>query len=330
MTHSQRDGRQSVLALSGGVGGAKLAWGLARILNPADLTVVANTGDDFEHLGFHICPDIDTLMYTLAGLNNETVGWGRRDETWSFMDSLRELGGETWFKMGDRDLALHVERTSRLRSGESLSSITSRVARSLGIASHIVPMTNDRVRTQVSTPEGVLDFQRYFVEAQCRPHVSGLAFTGAEEARPNPQIVTMLKSRDLRAIVICPSNPFISIDPILAMPALRAALAARTAPVIAVSPIIGGKAVKGPTAKMMSGFGLAVDPRSVAAHYAGVIDGFVIDTTDSDFAPQIEVPTVARRILMTNERDREDLARAVVDFADDLACQALATPGGQH
>jgi LPPG:FO 2-phospho-L-lactate transferase len=319
-----------VLALSGGVGGAKLAWGLARILNPADLTVVANTGDDFEHLGLYICPDVDTLTYTLAGLNNEAAGWGRRDETWSFMDSLRELGGETWFKLGDRDLALHIERTRRLRSGESLSSITSGIARSLGIASQIMPMTDDRVRTQVSTPEGTLDFQRYFVEARCRPHVSGLAFTGAEKAQPNPQILKMLKSQDLRAIIICPSNPYISIDPILAIPSFRAALAARTVPVIAVSPIIGGKAVKGPTAKMMSEFGLAVDPRSVAAHYNGMIDGFVIDTIDSDFASQIEVPTDVRRIVMVNEHDREELGRAVIDFADRLAGQAQTMPGGKH
>ncbi|MGB6938125.1 MAG: 2-phospho-L-lactate transferase CofD family protein, partial [Xanthobacteraceae bacterium] len=233
--------------------------------------------------------------------------------------------GETWFKLGDRDLAVHVERTRRLRSGESLSSITSRLAGSLGIASRIVPMTDDRVRTQVFTADGALDFQRYFVEAQCRPHVTGLAFAGAEEAQPNPEIVAAIKDQNLRAIVICPSNPFISIDPILALPGLRAALAVSAAPVVAVSPIIGGKSVKGPTAKMMSGFGLAVDPRTVATHYKELIDGFVVDTVDRDIASEIEVPTEVRRILMLDERDREGLARAVLGFADCLACPTQAT-----
>lgn len=321
----RNDHRRLVLALSGGVGGAKLARGLARILPPGDLMVVANTGDDFEHLGLHVSPDVDTLIYALAGLQNETTGWGRRDETWSFMAALGELGGETWFKLGDRDLAVHVERTRRLRSGESLSSITSRLAGSLGIASWIVPMTDDRVRTQVFTADGALDFQRYFVEAQCRPHVTGLAFAGAEEAQPNPEIVAAIKDQNLRAIVICPSNPFISIDPILALPGLRAALAVSAAPVVAVSPIIGGKSVKGPTAKMMSGFGLAVDPRTVATHYKELIDGFVVDTVDRDIASEIEVPTEVRRILMLDERDREGLARAVLGFADCLACPTQAT-----
>jgi LPPG:FO 2-phospho-L-lactate transferase len=311
-----------VLALSGGVGGAKLALGLARVLPPGNLTVVANTGDDFEHLGLHISPDLDTLTYVLAGLDNPQTGWGRRDETWSFMAALAELGGQTWFRLGDRDLAMHVERTRRLKAGETLSGITADLTRRLGIGSRILPMTDDAVRTRVETREGLLDFQRYFVGRQCAPEVTGFIFDGAELAVPQPDVVAALRQPDLRAVIICPSNPFISIDPILALPGLRAALAATAAPVIAVSPIIAGHAVKGPTAKIMAELGLTVDPVTVAAHYQGIIDGYVMDGADSQMAAMLDLPVETTRTLMQSLDDREALARAVLDFADRIAARA--------
>lgn len=309
--------RKNVLALSGGVGGAKLACGLARVLAPGALTIVANTGDDFEHLGLHISPDIDSLTYALAGVQNEQTGWGRRNETWSFMAALGEIGGETWFKLGDRDLAVHLERTRRLNSGDNLTAVTSDIARAFNIHSRILPMTDGRVRTQVVTEGGkVLDFQRYFVEAQCVPVVTGFIFHGAEQARLSQAVTEALRDPDLHAIVICPSNPFISIDPILAIPELRSELALSYAPVIAVSPIIGGQAVKGPTAKMMKELGMQVDAPAVAAHYQGLLDGFVLDTADAAFANQVDVSVYVCPTLMTSESHCNDLARAVVEFAD--------------
>jgi LPPG:FO 2-phospho-L-lactate transferase len=319
-----------VLALSGGVGGAKLALGLARALPSGNLTVVANTGDDFEHLGLHISPDIDTITYVLAGLDNPQTGWGRRDETWSFMGALAELGGETWFRLGDRDLALHVERTRRLKAGETLSRITTDVARRLDISSHILPMTDDAVRTRVQTRDGVLDFQRYFVGRQCVPEVTGFVFEGAEAAAPHPDVLQALRHPGLRAVIICPSNPFISIDPILALPGLRAALAATAAPVIAISPIIAGRAVKGPTAKMMAELGLTVDPLTVAAHYRGLIGGYVMDLADSPMAAMLDLPVETTRTLMQSLNDREALAYAVLDFADRLAAAAATRMSAGH
>jgi LPPG:FO 2-phospho-L-lactate transferase len=307
-----------VLALSGGVGGAKLVLGLAHVLPPGCLHVVANVGDDFEHLGLHISPDIDTITYVLAGIDNPQRGWGRRDETWSFMEALAEIGGETWFQLGDRDLAIHIERTRRLDSSQTLSVITADVARRFGISSIILPMTDDRVRTMVHTAEGMIDFQRYFVERRCTPAVTGFSFDGAAVARPHPDILSLLRNPRLRAVVICPSNPFISIDPILALLPLRQALAETTAPVIAISPIIAGRAVKGPTAKMMSELGLAVDVLTVAAHYGELIDGYVIDIADSSQANRLSLPVHIRSTLMVSLDDRKMLAAAVLKFADRL------------
>ena len=216
--------RDLVVALSGGIGGAKLALGLSRIVKPDDLLVVANVGDDFEHLGLHISPDSDTLMYTLAGLDNAKLGWGRQDETWSFMETLSALGGEDWFRLGDRDLAVHIERTRRLRQGESLSAITGDFCRRLGVGPRVLPATDDRLRTRLRTDEGWLDFQDYFVRLQCRPIVRELAFDGAEHARPHADLLAALGDERLRAVIICPSNPFISVEPILAVPGIRQAL----------------------------------------------------------------------------------------------------------
>ena len=308
-----------VVALSGGVGGAKLALGLSRVLPPDELLIIANTGDDFEHLGLCISPDIDTLTYVLAGLDNPVTGWGRRDETWSFMDSIGVLGGEDWFRLGDRDLALHVERTRRLRLGERLSEVTSDFCRRLGIGARIVPMSDDRVRTRVRSDAGWIDFQDYFVRQQCRPVVHELAFEGVTLAQPHAGITAALRSGDVRAVIVCPSNPFVSVEPILAIPGVRNAIKASGAPVVAVSPIIGGQAVKGPTAKMMRELGLEASAAGVAARYGDLLDGFIVDHVDADAVGHIGARVTIARTLMTNLHDRETLARATLDAADALA-----------
>ncbi len=310
-----------VVALSGGIGGAKLALGLARVLAPENLLVIANTGDDFEHLGLSISPDIDTLMYTLAGLDNPELGWGRRDETWSFMETLAALGGAEWFRLGDRDLAVHVERTRRLHAGEPLSAITADFCRRLGVGPRVLPMSDDPVRTQLHTDEGRLDFQDYFVRLRCRPVVREINFVGAANARPHPDFLATLTDERLRAVIICPSNPFISVEPILAVPGVRAALAACPAPVLAVSPIIGGRAVKGPTAKMMSELGITPGVAAVAERYRDLLDGYVIDQSDAAEASGLGLPVTLAPTLMTTLADRTHLARIVLDAADAIRAE---------
>ena len=309
----------SYVALSGGVGGAKLALGLCDVLeDPGRLTVVANTGDDFEHLGLKVCPDLDTLTYTLAGLANPETGWGRAGESGAFMEALAALGGEAWFFLGDKDLAIHVERTRRLRAGESLSAVTSDLCARLGIEARIVPMSDDPVPTVVETEDGPLAFQHYFVRERCRPKVLGFRHEGAEQARPSAGFLDALAAPDPCAVIICPSNPYISIDPILAVPGACAALKACKAPVIAVSPIIGGQAVKGPTAKMMTELGIAPSAKAIAEHYAGLIDGFVLDEADRGAAAGIAAAGVAVEVaatMMTAREEKQALARAVLAFA---------------
>ena len=304
-----------VVAFSGGIGGAKLALGLYRTLPPDRLMVVCNTGDDFEHLGLSISPDLDTVMYTLAGVANPETGWGRANETWTFMQALEQLGGETWFRIGDGDLATHVERTRRLAAGESLSAISDDFRRRLAVHAQVVPMCDEPVRTMVETEDGVLPFQRYFVERRCAPRVAGFEFRGASDARPPPALRKALGSEQLEAVVICPSNPFISIDPILAVPGMRAEIAARRAPVVAVSPIIGGHAVKGPTAQMMVQLGIPTSAGAVAEHYRGLLDGFVLDYADADQARAIDLPCLVTRTLMVSEDDKRTLASEVLAFA---------------
>ena len=310
-----------VLALSGGVGGAKLALGLAHAMPAEELLVVANTGDDFEHLGLLICPDIDTVTYTLAGIANPDTGWGRAGESWNAMEALAGLGGEAWFRLGDRDLALHLERTRRIAAGETLSAVTADLARRLGVRASVAPMSDRPVRTIVETPEGPLPFQHYFVREQCRPRVTGFRFEGADAARPSPAFAAALDGR-LSAAVICPSNPFISIDPILAVPGVREALRRCGVPVVAVSPIVGGRAIKGPTAKMMAELGIPSGAAEVAAHYRGLIDGFVLDRRDAGGAAAVEklgiVPLVTGTVMQSLD-DKVRLAEEVLAFTRSLA-----------
>jgi LPPG:FO 2-phospho-L-lactate transferase len=305
----------SVLALSGGIGGAKLALGLYRVLPPGELTVVANTGDDFEHLGLSISPDIDTLLYTLGGIDNPELGWGRRSETWTFMAALEALGGETWFKLGDGDLATHVERTRRLAAGESLSRITEDFRRRLGISARLLPMTDERVRTRPRTDRGWLDFQDYFVRLHTEPVVREIVYAGAADAKANPEFLAALADDRLEAAVICPSNPFLSIDPILSLPGVRDALRNCQAPVVAVSPIIGGQAVKGPTAKIMAELGFPVSAAAVARYYGDILDLYIADESDANELSGLDIPVRVTNTLMSTLADRDALAAAVLTAA---------------
>ena len=311
-----------VVALTGGIGGAKLALGLHRVLPPGALACIVNTGDDFVHLGLHVSPDLDTTLYTLAGCENPEQGWGRRDETWTFMRVLEELGGETWFRLGDGDLALHVERTRRLAAGETLSAIMDDVRRRFGIASRLLPMSDDTVATRVHTPDAELAFQDYFVRLRAAPEVRAIEFAGASTSRTSAALAEVLGSSRLRAIVVCPSNPYLSIDPILAVRGLAAALRAPGVPVVAVSPLIGGRAVKGPTAKIMRELGIEASNRAIAAHYGDLLDGLVIDESDGSAELPHGLPTHATRTLMKSLDDREMLARATLEFADHLRRRA--------
>ena len=304
-----------VVALCGGIGGAKLALGLYHVLAPGRLTVVVNTGDDFEHLGLVISPDIDTVLYTLSGLADPVRGWGLAEETWAFMAALGRLGGETWFQLGDSDLATHIERARRLGAGEPLSAIVNAFARSLEIAARILPMSDDRVRTMVDTDEGILAFQDYFVRRQCKPQARAVRYDGAETAAALPTILDGLADPRLAAIIICPSNPHLSIGPMLAIPALRSALLAARAPVIAVSPIVAGRAIKGPAAKLMAEVGAEVSSAGIAGYYGDLIDGFVLDTADADVAPDVGCPTLVTNTIMETLADRMDLARNCLAFA---------------
>jgi LPPG:FO 2-phospho-L-lactate transferase len=304
-----------ILALAGGVGGARLANGLARILPPGELTVAVNTGDDFEHLGLHISPDPDTVMYTLAGLNDTKRGWGLAGETFHAMAAIQRLGGEDWFALGDNDLATHLERTRRLKAGETLSEITADFCARLGIRQTILPATDDRLRTVVLTEGEKLAFQDYFVRRRCEPVVTGLTFEGASKAKPSPGLAALMRSHSLTGIIICPSNPFLSIDPILAIPGIRDWLTERRTPCIAISPLIGGKAVKGPIAKMMAERSLKATPRAIAEHYDGLIDGLIIDRAD---APQAYGECHITDTLMRDLAGQERLGGACLAYLDRL------------
>ena len=305
-----------VVALAGGVGGARLADGLAQILPAENLTVIVNTGDDFEHLGLYICPDLDTVCYTLAGISNPATGWGRSGETWQALESLGALGGPTWFRLGDRDLGLNLERTRRLHVGIPLSRITRHFCQALGVKARILPMSDDPVSTWVLTDEGNLPFQEYFVHRQCQPRVSGFQFAGIERARPASGVLEAIQQSDL--IVFCPSNPWVSIDPILSVPGIHQAISRRNEQVsLAVSPIIGGQAVKGPAAKMFTELGLQPGAREVARHYGRLLDGFVLDQADAEEEPDIQalgLQTLLTDIIMRTNQDRVRLAKEVIAF----------------
>ncbi|MCG2841097.1 2-phospho-L-lactate transferase [Sandaracinobacter sp. RS1-74] len=305
------------VVLTGGVGGAKLVLGLIHALPAADVTAIVNSADDFRHFGLAISPDIDTLLYTLSGKANAAQGWGREGESWAFMEALRSLGGEDWFALGDGDLALHVLRTARLAAGESLSAITADFARKWGIGARILPMSDDIVATQLVTDEGRLDFQRYFVERRCQPVVRSVEFAGAATARPAPCVVEALLSPETDAILIAPSNPFLSVDPLLAIPAIREALRQASAPIVAVSPIPGGQAVKGPTAKLMRELGLEVNAAAIARHYQGIADALLLD--DRDPPADIHMPYARTDTLMQTLDDRVRVARAALALAASVA-----------
>ena len=322
MTHPR-----PIVALSGGVGGAKLSLGLLRTLPADSLTVIVNTADDFTHLGLRISPDVDTTVYTLADIVNPETGWGRRDETWNFMAAAAALGGETWFRLGDGDMAMHVERTRRLATGQSLSQITADMARRLNIPASIIPMTDDIVATIVATDAGDLAFQDYFVRHQCAPGVVSLRFAGAEQARLAAGAAAALGNPGLQAVVICPSNPYLSIDPILAIPGMKDLLHGCPAPIVAVSPLVGGKAVKGPTAKIMAELDLSVSSLEIARHYAGIIDGLVADIEDRHLAGQFDLPVLFTETLMSSLADRERLASEVIRFAEGLVKQRKSHAG---
>lgn len=304
-----------IVTLAGGVGGAKLADGLAQLLPPENLTIIVNTGDDFEHLGLHISPDLDTICYTLAGLANPETGWGRREETFLVMENLQKLGGPGWFRLGDRDLATHIERTQRLREGQPLSQITHNFCLAWGVRQPVLPMSDQPVCTIVETTEdGELAFQEYFVHRKCEPKVKGFHFAGIETARPAPGVLEAIEQAD--GIVVCPSNPWVSIDPILAVTGFRSTLAEKL--VIAVSPIIGGQTVKGPAAKMFTELGVQPSALAVALHYGKILSGFILAGVDENLVHNISIPTLVTNILMKNKDDRRRLAQDVLNLFQTL------------
>lgn len=310
-----------VVALCGGVGGAKLAYGLSRLLAPEELCIIVNTGDDFEHLGLHISPDIDTVTYTLAEVAHEVQGWGRADERWIVMKEIEHLGGESWFKLGDRDIALDLLRTQMLRASDTLTAVTAKLAARFGVHHALLPMSNDRVRTTVETDEGELAFQDYFVKRRCEPRVRALSYVGAGDARLSPEVTRALDEDNLRGVILCPSNPYLSIAPILAVADLRPRLRALSAPVLAVSPIVAGFALKGPAAKMMSELGAEGGALGVARLYSDFIDALLIDAGDAALARE-RVDTDPRllvdNIVMASRDSRVELARRCLAHLDQL------------
>ena len=313
--------KERVLALSGGVGGSKLAFGLSKMLPPDQLTILANTGDDFEHLGFTICPDIDSLLYSLSGINNSKLGWGQKGETWNFLSALERLGGETWFKLGDRDLATHIFRAAKLKEGLSLSEVTMLLANGMGASHRILPMTDQPVRTMIQCELGSLSFQNYFVKERCEPKVKDISFEGIESAILNPAALDLIE-QGLKAVIICPSNPFLSIDPILSLDGVVNAIKKQGCPVIAVSNIIGGAALKGPAAKLMSELGMAESALGVARYYQerypGLLTDFVLDQKDKNLENDIatlNLSTSVTQTLMNSSERKKKLAAHILNLA---------------
>ena len=309
-----------VTALAGGVGGAKLAAGLQAALPPGDLTVVVNTADDFDLWDLRICPDLDTVMYTLVDLANPDTGWGVKDESFTTLNMLSTYGEDTWFTLGDKDLATHILRTSRLRAGESLTSITATLSRALGVESTLLPMCDEPVSTVLDTPDGELEFQEYFVRRRQKDEVLGLELRGIEDAKVPDAVSRAFADAD--AIVFCPSNPVVSIGPILAVPGMREALESAPAAKVAVSPIIGGRALKGPADKMLASLGHEVSAAGVARIYTGLITGMVIDHADAGETARIEglgLRVLETDAVMRDAADRTRLAREILEYSDELA-----------
>ncbi len=305
----------NIVALAGGVGGAKLVDGLAQLLLPEELTILVNTGDDFEHLGLTICPDVDTVCYTLAGLANPETGWGQQNETFRVLENVQKLGGPGWFRIGDKDMATHLVRTHLLETGQLLSQITKMFCQAWGVRHLVLPMSNQSVRTMVNTiDQGELSFQEYFVHQKCEPIVSGFRFSGIEAALPAPGAMEAIERAD--AIVICPSNPWVSIDPILALKGLRSALTSKI--VVAVSPIIGGRTVKGPAAKMYHELGIQPSALAVAQHYKDLLTGLIIDNADSDLVEYFSIPLTITQTFMNTRNDRRNLAKVVLNSIQRL------------
>jgi LPPG:FO 2-phospho-L-lactate transferase len=314
-----------IVVLAGGVGGAKMAQGLQAALPPGDLTVVVNTADDFELYGLAISPDLDTVMYTLAGIADPVNGWGVAGDTRNTLDALARYGQEPWFLLGDQDFATHILRTERLRAGWPLSTVTSELSGALGIRSQIVPMTDDRVSTQIDTPAGMLEFQDYFVGRRQSDDVLGVTFAGIEQATAHPDALAAIHEAEV--VVIAPSNPIVSVAPILETPGIREALDDTPAAIVAVSPIVGGRALKGPAAQMLATLGHEVSALGVARLYAGLIDGLVIDDVDRDLLPPIELTgprVMVTATVMGDEADRRRLATEVLDFAATLTRERAA------
>ncbi len=315
-----------IAALAGGVGGAKLADGLSRILPENSLTVIVNTGDDFDHFGLRVCPDLDTVCYTLAGLANPVTGWGREAETWHVMDSLKQLGGPSWFRLGDRDLGTHLERTRLLAEGFTLSEVTKEFCGRWDIKHTILPMSNDHTPTIVHTDEGQLAFQDYFVRRGCQPQVSGFHFESIASARPAPGVMEAIQ--DAGVVIFCPSNPWVSIDPILSIPGIKETMISDPdgKQIIAVSPIIAGAALKGPAAKMYTELGIQPSALNVARHYGsrtneGLLTGYVFDILDLDQEKDIQglgLSTLVMNTIMDSSEDRIELAKEVIKFSKSL------------
>lgn len=308
--------RKHVLALAGGVGGAKLAFGL-QCIKRDELTVLVNTADDFEHLGLRISPDLDTVMYTLAGVANRSQGWGIEGETWNFMAQLERLGGPIWFKLGDRDIATHTLRTRRFAEGHRLSLVTQQLCKAYKVSANVLPMSDDAVQTIIYSGDLAIPFQEYFVRLQCEPVVDRIEFRGASNARLNEQLL-QTRPASLKAVVICPSNPYLSIDPILSVGGVRDWLKHLGAPIVAVSPIVTGMAIKGPAAKIMKELGHHPSALTVALHYRGLIDGLLIDSSDENLKPEIEAIGMAVRVtntIMKTDADRITLAEQALQFS---------------
>jgi LPPG:FO 2-phospho-L-lactate transferase len=310
----------NIVALAGGVGGAKLVDGISRLEKAPELTVIVNTGDDFSLFGLWISPDLDTVCYNLAGLHNLETGWGRDQESWETWQSIQTLGGPDWFKLGNKDLATHLERTRRLESGSTLSQVTNEFCKAWGVEATVLPMSDDPVPTMVETKQGLLSFQDYYVKLRFEPEVIRFQFQDIEKSRPAPGVLEAIQTADW--VLICPSNPWVSIDPILAVPGIRSAL--ETKPVLGVSPIIGGEAVKGPAAKMYRELGIDPSAKAVAIHYQGLLDGFVIDDQDQDLKEEIHaelgdsLSLFSTNIWMKEKEDRVSVAEQIVAMGDSL------------